>query len=227
LELEYKEDGDGVLLHQLKYATNELVKYDMWDAKPTKTPADVNMKVYPNEGKELDEQAEYKTIIGSLIYLTFTRPDVAFIVWVLSRYMHKPRKPHMYAARRVLRYIKGTIGYGVEFKREQNAKLIRFCDADYAGDPSNRRSATGYVFLVGSSAVSWSSKRQPTVSLLTTEAEYRASANAAQELVWLVRLMKDLNQEITLYNKRQRMWIVASMTFSTSMLACLFSLLKE
>ncbi|XP_076911376.1 secreted RxLR effector protein 161-like [Bidens hawaiensis] len=110
--------------------------------------------------------------------------------------MQQPRRPHLYAAYRVLRYVKNSIGLGVEFKRESSTELNGFCDADYAGNPNTRRSTTGFVFFVVKNMVSWCSKRQPTVSLSNTEAEYRASAMAAQELVWLFRLLGELGQKV-------------------------------
>ncbi|XP_035837289.1 secreted RxLR effector protein 161-like [Helianthus annuus] len=135
-------------------------------------------------------------MVGSLIYLTLTRPDISFAVGVLSRLMQDPRKPHYLAIQRVLRYVKGTVNKGVMFKRELNPELTGMCDADYAGDLNEKRSTTGYVFMYGSSPVSWCSKRQPTVSLSTTEAEYRAAAMAVQECTWLTQLFRDLNQAI-------------------------------
>ncbi|KAK9064178.1 hypothetical protein SSX86_015558 [Deinandra increscens subsp. villosa] len=157
---------------------------------------EVNLQLQQDKGKELEDATMYRQLIGSLIYLTLTRPDITFAVSVLSRFMQKPLKPHLDAIRRVLRYVKSTPTYGIKFKRETSLELIGYCDADYARDISTRRSTTGYVFILGSGAVSWCSKRQPTVSLSTTEAEYRAAAMAAQECVWLTQLLKELNQEV-------------------------------
>ncbi|XP_037492197.1 secreted RxLR effector protein 161-like [Jatropha curcas] len=109
--------------------------------------------------------------------------------------MQKPKKPHLEAVRRILRYVKSTIDYGIFYKRGI-IKLEGYCDADYAGDHDIRRSTTGYAFSLGLGAISWCSKRQPTVSLSTIEAEYRAAATAAQESVWLSQLMNDLHQPI-------------------------------
>ncbi|KAI3789909.1 hypothetical protein L2E82_02715 [Cichorium intybus] len=194
LEVSY-ENGD-IMLHQQRYSVNLLNRFGMLDCKPALTPIDTNAKLCANYGRELEDTTMYRKIVGSLIYLTLTRPDIAFVVGLLSRFMQNPRKPHLDAIRRVLRYIKSTINYGILFKRESTCKLFGFCDADYAGDLNTRRSTTGYIFMLGSSAVSWCSKRQPTVSLSTTEAEYRAAAMAAQESVWLTQLLKNLNQEI-------------------------------
>ncbi|KAJ0431334.1 putative RNA-directed DNA polymerase [Helianthus annuus] len=194
LELTYV--GDSLLLHQTKYASDLLSKFKMAACKPAATPIECNPKLYVEQGRELEDPTEYRKLVGSLIYLTLTRPDLSFSVGVLSRFMQCPRKPHMIAMKRVLRYIKGTVEQGVWFKRENEPKLIGFCDADYAGDLNERRSTTGYVFMYGSGAVSWRSKRQPTVSLSTTEAEYRAAAVAAQECIWLVRLLRSLHQVV-------------------------------
>lgn len=184
------------MLHQQRYSIDLLNRFGMLDCKPSITPIDTNVRLCANFVRKLEDTTMYRKIVGILIYLTLTRPYLAFVVGLLSRFMQTPRKPHLDAIRKVLRYIKTTINYGIVSKREPMCKLSGFCDADYAGDLNTRRSTTGYVFMLGSSAVSWSSKRQPTVSLSTTEAEYRAAAMAAQESVWLIQLLKNLNQEV-------------------------------
>ncbi|KAF7823791.1 Retrovirus-related Pol polyprotein from transposon TNT 1-94 [Senna tora] len=117
-------------------------------------------------------------------------------IGLMSRYMQSPKKHHLEAVRRILRYVKSTIDYGLLYKKGGDCKLVGYCDADYVGDHDTRRSTTGYVFKLGDGAISWCSKRQPTVSLSTTEAEYRAATVAAQESTWLVQLMKDLHQPL-------------------------------
>ncbi|XP_035832952.1 secreted RxLR effector protein 161-like [Helianthus annuus] len=138
----------------------------------------------------------YRKIVGSLIYLTLMRPDISNVVGVLSKFVQNPRKPHLDAVRRVLRYVKGNPSYGVLFERESKIELTGYYDADYARDLDTRHSTSGYMFMISNGAVSWCSRRQPTVSLSTPEAEYRATVLAAQECTWLVRLLKELNQEI-------------------------------
>ena len=118
------------------------------------TPIDTNVKLSLDVGRELEDPTMYRKIVGSLIYLTLTRPDLALTVGVLSRFMQKPRKPHLEAARRVLRYIKYTMSYGVMFKKDTSCRLQGYCDADYAGDVDTRRSTTGYVFMLGSNPIS-------------------------------------------------------------------------
>jgi len=166
------------------------------ECKPISTPMDANVKLCAHEGNDLEDATMYRQLVGSLIYLTMTRPDISFAVGVVSRFMQKPKKPHLEAVRRILRYVKSTIDYGIFYKRGEIIKLEGYCDADYAGDHDTRRSTTGYAFSLGSGVISWCSKRQPTVSLSTTEAEYRAAATAAQESDWLSQLMNDLHQPI-------------------------------
>ena len=108
--------------------------------------------------------------------------------------MQNPKKSHLEAVRRILRYVKSTLGYGIMFKKGGDCRLVGYCDADYAGDHDTRRSTSGYVCLLGSGVISWCSKIQPTVSLSTTEAEYRATTMTAQEITWIMQLLKELHQ---------------------------------
>lgn len=152
-----------------------------------------NVKLCTSIGRELEDATMCRKIIGSLIYLSLTRSDIAFVVGVLSRYMKIPRKPHLDAIHIIMRYIKTTFNYGVRFKREKDCKISGYCDVDYAGDVNTCPSTTGYIFMLGSIAISWCSKCQPTISISTIEAEYRVAAIAAQESVCLVQLLQDLN----------------------------------
>ncbi|KAG6396851.1 hypothetical protein SASPL_143008 [Salvia splendens] len=133
----------------------------------------------------------YKQLIGSLMYITTTRPDLMFAVCLLSRYMADPRDEHMQAAKRVLRYIKGTLGFGVFYKRGMTEELTVYTDSDYAGDVDNRRSTSGYAFLLSGGAVAWASKKQPVVTLSTTEAEFIAAAYCACQCVWMRRILEE------------------------------------
>jgi len=101
----------------------------------------------------------YRQLVGTLIYLTLTRPDICFLVSVMSRYMQNPKKPHLKAVRRILRYVKSTLNHGIMYKRGGECKLVGYCDSDYVGDHDTRRSTTGYVFMLDSGVVSWCSKR--------------------------------------------------------------------
>ncbi|KAF7841954.1 Retrovirus-related Pol polyprotein from transposon RE1 [Senna tora] len=166
----------------------------MLGSKPISSPIEPNTKMCAHEGKDSEDAMMYRQLVVSLIYLTQTRPDLSFAVGLMSRYMQSPKKHHLEAVRRILRYVKSTIDYVLLYKKGGDCKLVGYCDADYAGDHDTRRSTTGYVFKLGDGAIPWCSKRQPTVSLSTIEAEYRAATIAAQESTWLVQLMKDLHQ---------------------------------
>ena len=183
---------EGTFLHQEKYSKDLMKKFRMLNCKPISTPMEVYTKLCAHEGKDLQDATMYQTLMGSLIYLTLTRPDISYAVDVMSRYMQNPKKPHLEAVPRILRYVKSTLGYGL-YKKGRDCKLACFCDADYAGNHDTRRSTTGYVFMLRSLEISWCSKRQPTMSLSTTEAEYRVATMATQESTWLMQLLKDLH----------------------------------
>ena len=131
--------------------------------------------------------------MGALLYISVcTRPEIAYIVGVLSRYMSCSTWEHWQAAKGVLRYLRGSSDRGLTFEGSNGLELAGYCDADYAGDIDSRRSTTGYFYTLGGTAISWASKLQQTVALSTTEAEYMAATQAAKEALWLKKLLKDL-----------------------------------
>ncbi|KAE8681852.1 hypothetical protein F3Y22_tig00111303pilonHSYRG00095 [Hibiscus syriacus] len=196
LGLEVDRTHEGIFLCQQKYAKDLLKRFGMLECKSTSTPMEPNIKMCAYKGKDLEDATMYRQLVGSLIYLTLTGPDISYAVGVMSRYMQNPKKPHLEAVRKILRYVKNTIDYGLLYKKCEDCRLVGYCDADYAGDHDTRRSTTGYVFKLGSGTISWCSKRQPMVSLSTTEAEYRAASMAAQESTWLIQLMNNLHQPV-------------------------------
>ncbi|KAK9942927.1 hypothetical protein M0R45_008570 [Rubus argutus] len=140
----------------------------------------------------LKDPGRYRRLVGHLIYLTVSRPNITYSVHVLSRFMHQPRQHHMEAALRVVRYLKGAPGQGLFFSSNNDLKLRAYCDSDWAGCPLTRRSTSGYCVFLGPSLISWRSKRQKTVSLSSAEAEYRAMTGTCCELTWLRYLLTDL-----------------------------------
>lgn len=140
----------------------------------------------------LKDQSQYRRLVGRLIYLTIIRPNITYSGHVLSRFMHAPRRPHMEAALRVLRYLKNSPERGLFFPSQNDSSLQAFFDSDWAGCPISCRSTTGYCVFLGSSLISWWTKRQKIVSLSSEEVEYRAMTGICYELSWLRSLLKDL-----------------------------------
>ena len=185
---------------QPNYTKDVLIKFQMAESKPVDTPMEVGLKLTRkvNDEEGYDKKI-YQSAVGSLLYLsTRTRPDIAFAVSCVSRYCSEPTKAHWCAVKRILRYLNGTINYGLCYtcRNVEQTAVIGFSDADWAGDVSDRKSTSGYVFLISGSAVSWRSKKQSCVALSTAEAEYMALASATQEAVWLRQLLTCINPQI-------------------------------
>jgi hypothetical protein len=188
LGMVWERSGSGEsLLHQRQYCLDIIMKFGMDQSKAVATPADVVLD--PSETSDLFDNVKlYQEAVGSLIYLmTGTRPDIAYSVGVVSRYMHKPTKVHWLMVKRILRYLKGTADFGI-VSADNTLALTGYADANWGSDLETRRSTTGYLFMVHGSLVSWCSKRQATVALSSAEAEYMSVSSAAQEAIWLREL---------------------------------------
>lgn len=157
-----------------------------------KTPLNTSEKLCLEDGADRVSEENYRSLVGGLIYLTHSRPDLAYAVSLVSRFMQRPSKVHLGAARRVLRYVAGTLDYGMWYNKSDEVKLVGFSDSDWVGCIDDRKSISAYVFNLGGSAIAWSSKKQATVALSSTEAEYIAVAGATCEAVWLRRILEDL-----------------------------------
>ena len=127
----------------------------------------------------------YQRLVGRLIYLSHTRPDIAFVVSLISQFMHQPKEAHLQAALRIVQYLKGTPGKGILFKRNKSVSLEAYTDADYAGSFVDRRSIAGYCTFLGGNLVTWKSKKQSVVARSSAEAEFRAMTQGICELLWL------------------------------------------
>ena len=193
LGIEVLQKDDGIFICQRKYAHEILERFHMGQCNSVKNPIIPGFKPTRDEGGVQVDSTLYKQIVGSLMYLTATRPDLMFAVSLISRYMEHPTESHVMAAKRILRYIKGTTSFGMFYKKGGVAELFGYTDNDYAGDQNDRKSTSGYVFMMNSTAVSWSSKKQPVVTLSTTEAEFIAATSSACQVIWLRRILKCLN----------------------------------
>jgi hypothetical protein len=148
------------------------------------TPVDVNPKL-PSDGAPVSNRTDYRSLAGALQYLTFTRPDITYVVQQVYLHIYDPREPHLAALKRILRYIRGTLHLGLFLRPTSQTELVVYSDADWAGCPDTRRSTSGYAVFFGDNLVSWSSKRQNTVSHSSGEAEYHVVVNVVAEATWL------------------------------------------
>ncbi|CAO2825263.1 unnamed protein product [Amaranthus hypochondriacus] len=192
LGIEVDRNHDGIFLSQAKYTSDLLHEYHMQNAKSLKLPLDPNVKLTADIGDLLPNPLPYQQLIGKLIYLTLTRPDITFAIHILSQYMHKPTTIHMQAAKRVLRYLKGNPSQGILLASSSAATLKAYSDSDWAGCPFTRKSTTGFCIMLGHSPLSWKSKKQSVVARSSAEAEYRAMALTTCEVLWLTQLLKEL-----------------------------------
>ncbi|KAI5336535.1 hypothetical protein L3X38_015803 [Prunus dulcis] len=184
-----------IFLHQKKYALKVIEKFGLKDCKSVVTPLVASERLCKEDGSEATNESEYRQIVGSLLYLTATRPDIMFASSLLARFMHNPTRKHMGTAKRVLRYIQGTLDYGIEFRTGKSATLIGYCDSDWAGSEDDRRSTSSYAFTLGSGMFSWASIKQNTVALSTAEAEYVSAAEATSQAKWLRFVLEDFGEE--------------------------------
>ncbi|KAG7556871.1 Integrase catalytic core [Arabidopsis suecica] len=194
LGIEVCRSKEGLFLSQRKYTLDLLSQVGKLGAKPAKTPLEDDYKASRKgelDNKPFEDVTQYRRLVGKLIYLTITRPDICFAVNVVSQHMQAPTLHHWNMVNRILKYLKGAPGQGIWMGCNKNTELVGYCDADYAGDKTDRRSTTGYCTFIGGNLVTWRSKKQKVVSLSSAEAEYRAMRKLTTELMWLKALLKD------------------------------------
>ena len=195
INIEQRLDGISICLDD--YVGKILEEFNMSDANSVATPSLVGYDLHKTEGSAECDVSIYRSLVGKLLFAATTvRTDISYAVGMLSRYLSKPTEKHMKGAKHVLRYLKGTQNMGHNYNNDE--KLLIYCDSDWGSDSSDRKSITGYIVQYGGAPISWKSKKQPTVALLTTEAEYLALTEAIKEAIWIAQLFEQLNIPLSL-----------------------------
>lgn len=193
LGIEVHQDSSGISLRQTAYAKRIVELGGLADCNPAHTPMEERLKLSRDSTAEEVDATQYRRIVGSLRYLVHTRPDLAFAVGYVSRFMQRPTTEHQQAVKRILRYVAGTSDYGLHYPRCPGAAhFIGYSDSDHAGDIDTSKSTSGILFFLGKCLVSWQSVKQQVVALSSCEAEYIAASTASTQALWLVRLLGDL-----------------------------------
>jgi hypothetical protein len=195
LGIEVDQNEKGIFISQARYVNQVLSRFNMQECKAAITPTVMGLKLSREDSSKDFDPSLYKSIVGSLMYLTATRPDIMYAVSLISRFMERPKEAHWQAAKRILRYVKGTKMFGILYNVSEHSDLVGYTDSDWAGSVDDRKSTSGYVFHMGSGAISWASKKQSIVALSTAEAEYVAATAAACQAVWMRRMLRSLGQE--------------------------------
>ncbi|XP_016566623.2 uncharacterized mitochondrial protein AtMg00810-like [Capsicum annuum] len=192
LGLKVHRDSSGVFLNQHKYTQDLISLAGLQDSSSVDTSLELNVKYRREKGDLLPDPTIFRQLVGSLNYLTITRPNISFAVQQVSQFMQAPRHLHLVAVRRIIRYFRGTSNRGLFFPSGSNIYLNAFSDSDWTGCSDTRRSVTGWCRFLGESLISWKSKKQDPVSKSSTEAEYRAMSTACSEIVWLRGLLAEI-----------------------------------
>jgi len=191
LGIQINQCKDGVYVHQSKYTKELLKKFKLEDCKEMNTPMHPTCTLSnEDQGSKVDQKL-YRGMIGSLLYLTASRPDILFSVCLCARFQSDPRETHLTVVKRIFRYLKGTTNLGLMYKKSSDYKLVGFCDADYGGDRIERKSTSGNCQFLGENLISWACKRQTTIALSTAEAEYISAASCCTQLLWMKHQLED------------------------------------
>ncbi|GKA26656.1 retrovirus-related pol polyprotein from transposon TNT 1-94 [Tanacetum coccineum] len=191
LGLQIKQLEDGIFFNQSKYIKEMLKKFGLEDSKPMQTPMSTKTKLTKDEEGESVDNTKYRGMIGSLLYLTASRPDIMFSVCLCARFQEDPKTSHLEAVKRIFQYIKGTTHLGLWYPKGSGIETVVYADSDHAGDYVDRKSTSGICTFMGCCLTSWFSKKQTALAISTTEAEYVSARNACQQALWMKQALLD------------------------------------
>ncbi|KAJ3686570.1 hypothetical protein LUZ61_015734 [Rhynchospora tenuis] len=191
LGLQIKQQQDDIFISQTKYAKELIKKFGIEDSKRCDTPMGKSTCIDADDKGVAMDITLYRGMIGSLLYLTASRPDIMYAVCLCARYQANPKESHHKAVKRILRYVKGTQNLGLWYGKQTELDLVGYTDADFAGDRMDRKSTSGTCQFLGGSLVSWSSRKQTSVALSTAEAEYVAAGSCCTQLLWMLQTLRD------------------------------------
>ena len=197
LGFQVKQLKDGTFISQTKYTQDLLKRFGMKDAKPAKTPMGTDGHTDLNKGGKSVDQKAYRSMIGSLLYLCASRPDIMLSVCMCARFQSDPKECHLVAVKRILRYLVATPCFGLWYPKGSTFDLVGYSDSDYAGCKVDRKSTSGTCQFLGRSLVSWNSKKQTSVALSTAEAEYVAAGQCCAQLLWMRQTLRDFGYNLS------------------------------
>jgi hypothetical protein len=189
LGMQVKQTSEGIFISQAKYAKDLVKRFGLDEKSHARTPLSTNVKISADLTSKQADPTLSKSMIGSLLYLTASRPDIVFSVRVCARFQTNPKESHLIAIKCIIRYVNATVNYGIYFSRETNLVVAGYSDADWAGNTDDRKITSGGCFYVGTNLVAWMSRKQALISLSTAKAEYIAAGSCCNQLLWMKKLL--------------------------------------
>src|SRR5919202_442075 len=196
LGLQIRQLEDGIFINQSKYIKEMLKKFDLENVKSLDTPMATTTRLCVDDDSDLVCSTKYRGMIGSLLYLTASRPDIMFSVCLCARFQESPKQTHYEAVKRIFRYLKGTMHLGLWYPKYTGVDIMCYADSDLGGDLVDRKSTSGVCAYIGLCLTSWFSKKQTSVALSTTEAEYVAAGRACAQVLWMKQMFVDYNEHV-------------------------------